>query len=170
LAQLIYDGTIKTAAGAFAELKDVYPLDVEFEAAFKVKREGTNQKAGYFLKALEKEEQRLAKGKMAGEWEPSAPTIEHILPKKPGADWASIIKADPEIVEECVLRLGNLCLLTNVNEKLGNKGFSTKKATFAKSDLLTTLAVAKSSKWGRIEIENRQTHLAQLAKSVWRFS
>jgi hypothetical protein len=81
-----------------------------------------------------------------------------------------VIKADPDIVEECVLRLGNMCLLTNVNEKLGNKGFNTKKAAFAKSELLTTLAVGKTSKWDRVEIENRQTHLAQLAKSVWRFS
>lgn len=133
------------------------------------KREGTNQKAGYFLKALEKEEQRLANGKMAGEWEPAAPTIEHVLPKKPGSDWASVIKAGPEIVDECVIRLGNLCLLTNIYEKLGNKGFATKKLSFAKSDLLTTKAVASYSTWNRSAIEARQGHLAKLAKSVWRF-
>jgi hypothetical protein len=87
LAQSIYDENVKTSSAAFAELKDVYPSDPEFESAFKFKREGTNQKAQYFLKALEKEEQRLAKGRMAGEWEPAALTVEHILPKKPGPDW-----------------------------------------------------------------------------------
>jgi Protein of unknown function (DUF1524) len=87
LAQSIYDGQVKTASAAFIEMKDVYPSDPEFESAFALKSERTNQKAQYFLKALEKEEQRLAKGKMAGEWEPSILTVEHILPKKPGADW-----------------------------------------------------------------------------------
>ncbi|NEU95971.1 DUF262 domain-containing protein [Bradyrhizobium uaiense] len=134
LAQSIFDGHVKTAAVAFAELKDVYPSDQDFEAAFALKSERTNQKAQYFLRALEKEEQRLAKGKMAGEWEPAVLTVEHILPKKPGADWKAILTADPEIVEDCVVRLGNMCLLTKINEKLGNKGFPTKKLTLPKAN------------------------------------
>jgi Protein of unknown function DUF262/Protein of unknown function (DUF1524) len=170
LAQSIYDGNIKTASAAFTELKDVYPPDPEFENAFKFKREGTNQKAQYFLRALEKEEQRLAKGKMAGEWEPGAVTVEHILPKKPGTDWSALTAADPEIVDDCATRLGNMCLLTKINEKLGNKGFSKKKPTFAKSELLTTKAVASYALWDRNAIDSRQADLAKLAKSIWRFT
>ena len=169
LAQSIYDGQIKTAAAALAELKDVYPSDSDFENAFKIKREGTNQKAQYFLKALEKEEQKQVKGPMANEWEPAAVTVEHILPKKPGADWKAVIAADPEIVDDCAARLGNMCLLTKINAKLGNKGFAVKKVTFAKSDILTTKTVAKSQNWDRIAIESRQSHLAKLAKKIWRF-
>lgn len=169
LAKQIYDGKVKTAVAAFAELKDVYPSDADFEIAFRTKREGTNQKAQYFLKALELEEQRVAKGKMANEWTPSAPTIEHILPRKPGADWAALIAADPDIVDDCVTRLGNMCLLTDINHKLGNKGFAAKKAVFVKSELLTTKSVAKSKKWDRTEIDKRQVNLAKLAKSIWKF-
>jgi hypothetical protein len=151
-------------------LKDVYPSDADFESAFALKAERTNQKAQYFLRALEKEEQKIAKGKMANEWEPSILTVEHILPKKPGAEWKSIIAADPEIVDDCSTRLGNMCLLTKVNEKIGNKGFTTKKTTFAKSDLLSTKRVALFSTWDRDAIEKRQAHLAKLARSIWRFS
>jgi hypothetical protein len=147
-----------------------YPSDPDFEAAFALKTERTNQKAQYFLRALEQEEQRLAKGKMAGEWEPSVLTVEHILPKKPGVDWKPILATDPEIVEDCVARLGNMCLLTKINEKLGNKGFATKRTTFAQSELLTTKTVAASTIWNRKAIERRQTHLAGLARSIWRYA
>jgi hypothetical protein len=172
LAEAIYNETVKTAAAAFAELRaaGVYPSDSEFEAAFKTKSERTNQKAQYFLKALEKREQHLAKGKMAGEFEPATLTVEHILPKKPGSEWKQILDSDPELVDDCVSRLGNRCLLTKVNEKLGNKGFTTKKATFAKSELLTTRSLSKYRVWDRNAIDDRQTHFAELAKAIWRFS
>lgn len=169
LAKQIYDEQVKTAAQAFAEMKDVYPTDDEFENAFKMKREGTNQKAQYFLKKLEKEEQRLAKGKMAGEFEPAALTVEHILPKKPGTNWNVEIAADPDLVEDCVTRLGNMCLLTDVNTKLGNKHFSLKKETFSKSDLITTKSVANALSWDRKAIDARQAHLAKLARGIWKY-
>ena len=171
IAELIFKGTIKTAAACHAELKaaEVYPSDAEFEAAFSVKSERNNQKAQYFLKALEIQEQKLKNKDMANEFLPAAPTVEHILPKKPGADWHSAIKADPDLVEDCVLRLGNMCLLTEVNSKLGNKGFSAKKAVFAKSKILTTKTVAKNSDWSRSTIHKRQAHLAELAVLIWRF-
>jgi len=70
---------------------------------------------------------------MANEWEPAAVTVEHILPKKPGADWKAVIAADPEIVDDCATRLGNMCLLTKINAKLGNKGFSIKKSRLQKA-------------------------------------
>jgi hypothetical protein len=73
-------------------------------------------------------------------------------------------------VEDCATRLGNLSLLTKINEKLGNKGFAKKKPTFAKSELLATKAIASYSSWNRKAIESRQVDLAKLAKSVWRFA
>lgn len=171
IAELIYNGTLKNTASCFIELKaaEVYPNDDEFEAAFRVKSERNNQKAQYFLKALEMEEQRLKKGKMANEWAPTALTVEHILPKKPGQDWQATLKADPDLLDECVLRLGNLCLLTDINSKLGNKGFAAKKTVFKKSELLTTKALAKNNKWDRSAIDKRQANFAKLAKSVWKF-
>jgi hypothetical protein len=63
-----------------------------------------------------------------------------------------------------------MCLLTKINEKLGNKGFPKKKPTFAKSELLTTKAVASYALWNRNAIDSRQADLAKLAKSIWRFT
>lgn len=145
LAERIFKKEIKTAKEAFAELKDkeVCPNDAEFEAAFRVKSERNNQKAQYFLKAVEKETQRQALGKMGNELEPAALTVEHILPKKPGPDWSAVLKTDKELVDECVARLGNLCLLTDVNEKLGNKSFAVKKATF-RFRFFSEFAIARS--------------------------
>jgi hypothetical protein len=170
LAHSIYEGSVKSASAAFNDLKDVYPPDADFESAFALKSERTNQKAQYFLRAIEKEEQRLAKGKMANEWEPSVLTIEHILPKKPGADWKPVITSDPEVVEDCATRLGNMCLLTRINAQLGNRGFAAKKAVFAKSDLLSTKELAAYSVWDRKAIESRQAHIAGLARSIWSVS
>ena len=59
LAHSIFEGAVKTASTAFNELREVYPADAEFENSFTTKTERTNQKAQYFLRALEKEEQRL---------------------------------------------------------------------------------------------------------------
>jgi hypothetical protein len=106
---------------------------------------------------------------MAGEWEPAALTVEHILPRNPNSDWKPVLETDPEIVEDCLQRLGNRCLLTKVNEKLGNKGFSTKKQTFAKSELITTKALAAYQTWDRNSIEDRQSHFAKLARTIWRY-
>ncbi len=132
LAHSIFEGAVKTASTAFNELREVYPADAEFENSFTTKTERTNQKAQYFLRALEKEEQRLAKGKMAGEWEPSVLTIEHILPKKPSLDWGIVLKGDPEIVDDCVSRVGNMCLLTKINAQLGNRGLGQKGPSLQK--------------------------------------
>lgn len=172
LAKAIYARGITTAKAAFHELKDkeLYPLDDDFEANFKVKFERNSQKAKYFLKRLEFHAQAEAKGKMGNEWETVSPTLEHILPKKPGPEWKPVIDTDPDIVEECVNRLGNLCLLTDVNRDLGSRGFAHKRETFAKSDLLITKELSQVSEWNRVSIAERQTRMAKIALSIWRFS
>jgi hypothetical protein len=172
VAELIFKEKVKTAAATFTEFKSsgVYPSDADFEAAFRLKTERNSQKARYFLRALEKDAQVLAKAKMANEWEPAVLTLEHILPKKPNDDWKAILKADKEIVEDCVARLGNMCLLTKINKDLGSKGFSTKKKTYADSDLKTTSDVAAFANWNRAAIDKRQEQMAKRAKTIWRFA
>lgn len=171
LAKMIFSGEVTTASGAFDQLKEVYPSDGDFEAAFRAKTERTSQKARYFLTALEKQAQVLANGKMANEWVPSELlTLEHILPKKPGAEWKAVTDADPELLDDCLNRLGNMCLLTDVNKELGQKSFGKKKITYAASQLITTkkLSEIPNDGWNRDAIDNRQADMAQLAKVVWR--
>jgi Protein of unknown function DUF262/Protein of unknown function (DUF1524) len=171
LADDIYKKKITTAASAFAELKAaaVYPPDAEFENSFRVKSERNSQKARYFLRAIEKERKFKLKPKMANEWEPSVLTLEHILPKKPGPEWKPQLGADKDLLEDCLMRLGNMCLLTSVNKELGSLGFEKKKKTYVDSDLELTKELASVGNWNRSAIEARQAQMAKLAPVVWRF-
>ena len=135
-----------------------------------MKEEENNQKAQYFLRQLEIETQRIAQGKMPGELEPGTLTVEHILPKNPGSsEWETVLTADPTIAEDCTYRLGNLCLLTEVNRRLGREGFPIKKKVYGDSLLVTTKEVAACDEWGRRQIEARQANMAKLAVATWRF-
>lgn len=171
LADDIYKKKITTATAAFSELKSagVYPPDAEFENRFRTKSERNSQKARYFLRAIEKERKFKVKPKMANEWEPAVLTLEHILPKKPGPDWKSVVVADKDLLDDCLMRLGNMCLLTSVNKELGSTGFENKKKTYADSELELTKELANISTWDRAEIEKRQTDMAKLAPTIWRF-
>lgn len=106
---------------------------------------------------------------MANEWEPATLTLEHILPKKPGTEWAHALKVDKELADDCTMRLGNMCLLTTVNTALGSQGFAKKVITYAKSDLATTKQLVAYPTWDRDAIMKRQAKMATMAKSIWRF-
>src|SRR5262249_13184592 len=143
LARKIYAGEVTTATIAHAELTNanVYPTDDEFRRAFEIKEEENNQKAQYFLRQLELEAQRVARGEMPGELEPGSLTVEHVLPKNPGDEWELVLANDPNVVDDCACRLGNLCLLTEVNRRLGREPFDTKnrpslKASFSARERL----------------------------------
>jgi hypothetical protein len=151
-------------------LKEIYTADKQFEAEFASKIERESKKAAYLLRGLEHQSLARANDPHANELVPSTVvTVEHILPKSPGDGWKKEIAADPELHEDCLYRLGNLCLLADANRALGNKPFSEKSAVYGKSRLRTTNSLAKSSKWGRAEIEQRQALLAKLAVAEWRF-
>jgi Protein of unknown function (DUF1524) len=68
-------------------------------------------------------------------------------------------------------RLGNMCLLPEVNRALGNKAWEEKLEVFKKSRLRTTNTIDLNSypAWGTKAIEKRQGHMAELAAAAWRF-
>jgi hypothetical protein len=166
---MIYDGKVSTAADAFKEYKDIYPSDQDFQGQFRVKQERSNPKAQYLLRYLEGEERRLANPGRAEEEEIGAITVEHILPKNPGTAWEPVTRADESIVDDCVYRLGNLCLLTKINKDLGSAVFASKKPVYAKSTIILTRKVADQDQWNRQTIDHRQAHMAKLAVAIWRF-
>lgn len=178
LAHKIFKGELATATAAFADLQDVYPSDDDFKAAFATKEEQTNPKADYLLRRLEGEERRI-NGQAETPDDPGAGlTIEHVLPKKPQSDsWQPLIEADRSLVDDCVFKLGNLCLLGKTNRELGKakKGgavddsFATKVGAYATSTVLTTRMITDATTWDRMAIKHRQAHLAKLAANVWRF-
>jgi hypothetical protein len=169
LARRIFDEEITTALAAYAELSNVYPSDPEFRQAFLTKEEENNQKAQYYLRRLEIEARRIAAGAMPGELEPGTLTVEHILPRNPGMEWETVTASDPDLVEDRAFRLGNLCLLTEVNRRLAREAFSEKAKAYAVSELHTTREIASHNEWGRRQIEQRQAKMASAAVAVWRF-
>ncbi|MCA1437872.1 DUF262 domain-containing protein [Bradyrhizobium sp. BRP20] len=169
LARRIHAKEIKSATAAFQELKDFYPSDDDFKQAFRIKQERSNQKLQYLLRRLEEQAISQQAGNMA-ELVPGDLSVEHVLPRNPGANWTALIEDDAGIVEECVSRIGNVCLLTDgANNKLGTKSFDEKKKVFAASKLITTAAIAGHSEWDRKNIDHHQAYLAKLAASAWRF-
>lgn len=170
LARKIYAQEVKSASSAFAELKDVYPIDEEFKRTFTLKEEDNNQKAQYFLRRIEIERIRKDAGKMPGELEPGkALTVEHIMPKNPGKEWKDTLKDDKELYDECLYRLGNICLMTSANKDIGRIGFGDKKKVYAQSTLPMTKDVAAYGDWNWDSIENRQAALANIAVAAWQF-
>jgi hypothetical protein len=151
-------------------LKDIYVSDPDFRQAFQTKEERSSPKAHYLLRKLEIEEKRIASSDGARVNDPGIGlTIEHILPKNPGAEWDDVISDDPAIVEDCVYRLGNLCLLGKLNKEVGRKPFSKKRTEYVKTDVLSTQSLTRFSEWTRQEIDQRQAAMAKRAVSIWRF-
>jgi hypothetical protein len=120
LARQVYEGKTTSATSARESLKDIYPSDSEFQDAFRTKQETNSRKIIYLFRNLEIQAMRAATRKEGGsEHEPKTGlTVEHILPKKAGAHWAAELGDDPALHDECVHRLGNMCLLTSVNRSL----------------------------------------------------
>lgn len=168
LAHSIFQGGVKTAAEARAALKEILPSDAGFKESFTSKQERNGQKARYILSHLERQERKRLG--LRDELDPSISlTLEHVFPKSPETAWGEVMKADPSMSDDCTYRLGNLCLLTNVNRALGRKGFDEKKKVFVQSALKLTASIATDEKWTRAEIERRQSRLARLAAAYWRF-
>ncbi|MGA0599291.1 DUF262 domain-containing protein [Caulobacter sp. KR2-114] len=170
VAKDIYTGELTSASAVFQEMKELYPSDDEFRSAFTYRQESKNALAKYYLVKLEGEARRLEQGGMARELAPGELTVEHVLPRNPGPEWADELATDEALAEDCTYSLGNLCLLTHVNRDLGRKGFADKRSTFAESNLLTTKSVGAFPGWARPQIEARQQALAQLAVNAWRFA
>ena len=179
LAEAIYNkqisdmnGTRKvlTIRDVFRECHDIYPSDPTFEAEFALARENNNQKAVYLLRRLEQEIRTREQQARAQENELGPVTLEHVLPKNPGQEWAPVTKRDPSLREDCVYRLGNMCLMVGgENRTFGRSAFDAKKVLYGNSTIRPTRAIAEYHSWDRTSIEARQSQMAKLAVSVWRF-
>ena len=168
-AHEITEGKITKAAKVHSELRELYIEDSAFRNDFAVKSEKEGKKARYLLSGLERQSLLRAGETFADELVPGNVTLEHIFPKSPGEYWSAEVENDPQLAADCLHRLGNMCLLPEVNRALGNKRFPDKKDVFGKSRLRITQSVAEYDSWGRAAIEKRQKHFAELAVAEWRF-
>jgi uncharacterized protein DUF262/uncharacterized protein DUF1524 len=169
-AREIWENRITKTSQVRSVLEELYISDADFVQRFKTKTEKDGKKARYILVSLERQA-LLREGKTyADELIPGSVTLEHIFPKSPKAQWAEETKVDAKL-PGMVNRLGNVCLLTDVNRALGNKGYDEKLEVFKKSRLLMTNSVSSEQfpQWGSAAIEKRQGYMAELAKAAWRY-
>ena len=173
VAKKIYGRALKSAAAVWKELRFLIPNDEEFADDFSRYEETKSDRARWLLRELEMQAYRNENpGKtpqVAPLTDPSEVTLEHILPRNPGEAWASVIKADPDLVRDCLNRLGNLCLLDKPsNKREGAKGFQTKSKKYDSSEIILTKHLSTKWKdWNRDSIEARQKDLAEFALLTW---
>ncbi len=171
LAYDIYTSEITTASQAAASLRGILPSDAEFRDAFAVKQERSSQKTNYLLRYLEREAYRRLHADFTGNERevPADLTVEHVLPRNPDVEWKAELEVDPLLVEECAYRLGNLCLLTKVNQDLGRKSYEEKRNVYRESTLMLPQHISTYEAWNRDKIEHNQIWMAGLAVDIWRF-
>jgi len=165
-ALAIRDQQAKTPAKVFSFLKPAYVPDDRFVEDFAGKSFGKAPIARYILAEindhLENDPERMVSEKTG------RISLEHILPKNPGAEWRNAIPPDNNLADY-VDRIGNLTLL----EKGKNRGVATlsfndkKQKAFSQSGLAINIDISKYPSWKLAEIDERSHHLADIAKIVW---
>ncbi|MCB9112222.1 MAG: DUF262 domain-containing protein [Anaerolineales bacterium] len=99
------------------------------------------------------------------------PTIEHILPQTPSAEWKAHLGANwEEIYTENLHTFGNLTLVTQEwNSKLSNSSFENKKKLLASHALILNKEYFKQSiaKWDDKAIQDRANFLVDTILEYW---
>jgi hypothetical protein len=98
-------------------------------------------------------------------------TLEHILPQNPNESWNDSFSSKDEH-SSWVNTIGNLTLIEKtINKKIGNVGFSEKKAeAYQKSKLALNAQISEYDVWDITTIKDRANKLAIAAEQCWRIS
>lgn len=163
----VANGRLASATSVLAVLRDIYPQDDAFRAAFadkSIKTTASRQKkiVRYLLCRLE----RQASGQDF-DFESQSFNLEHVLPQNPQEGWDAFEERD---LEAMAYRLGNMALLeAGKNREAGNAAFAAKRPVFAASGFALTRKIAEDhADWLPANIESRQKALANIATTVWR--
>ena len=144
-------------------LLNIWPNDDEFKSSFKKKTLTSPQIIKYLFAKMEiiisKDDSLIPN--------PETLSVEHILPKKPGAKWSPKMRS-PEFLKEHLSKIGNLTILTEpMNRDCESREFAFKKNIYKDSKYKLTKDLCQISDWSETEIEKRQERLAELAASIW---
>ncbi|MBN2526609.1 MAG: DUF262 domain-containing protein [Deltaproteobacteria bacterium] len=166
IAQKISSGEYSTASDVIGALKDVYPDDARFKAAFAEKEFRTASRNKKIIRYIFFEIERQQSGADVDQ-ESSMYSLEHILPENAGEQWAYI---DDSRQEKLIYRLGNITPLERgSNKDLGNVGYDAKRAVFLSSTFKITRAIAEHyDSWDENKVESRQKQLANIACGIWK--
>lgn len=148
----------------FDLVKEAYIPDARFADDFTKATFGKAELARYTLIELN---DAIEKDRAVGAKE-DAISLEHILPKNPGKEWANSIPAG-EDPDRWIDAIGNLTLLEKpVNRGLGNKDFNTKKEkAYVPSKLAINASLSDKHEWTWKEIDDRSKALSDVAIKVW---
>jgi hypothetical protein len=144
-------------------LLNIWPNNDEFKSSFKEKTFSSPRIIKYLFAKMEvaisKDDSLIPN--------PETLSVEHILPKKPGAKWPQRMRS-AEFLKGHVSKIGNLTILTEpMNRDCESREFSFKKTIYKNSKYKLTKDLSHISDWSETEIEQRQANLAEIAASVW---
>jgi len=163
MAKKIADGEIARVDELTKELLVIIPGDDRFRGAVATASVPDAQFARYYFRVLQIQADGTKEQCVPNSGKPV--TLEHILPLKPGSEWAHIA---PEDAKANCNRLGNLALLDgDSNSTIGNVGYDTKKPALQSSPFSLTQEAALYPAWSLNEIAKRQERLAELAVLAW---
>lgn len=167
IARKVSDGTYSQPAEVVGALRDIYPDDSLFKAAFSEKefrtKNSRNKKVvRYILFEIE--------GQCSGKHfdsESATYSLEHILPEHPSESWSYIEESKQD---RLIYRIGNMTPLeTNRNRDLDNGDYASKRPVYQESAFQITKAVAEHyDTWDERKIEARQERLATVACGIWK--
>ncbi len=166
VANQVSDRRFTQASEAILALKEVYPEDKGFQAAFagktiQTKQTRNNRIVRYILCQLE-----IHVAGREYDFESNKFNIEHILPQNPDSGWDNF---NDEEVDVFKYRLGNMTLCeTTLNRQLGNQDYHSKREGYKDSDFSLTRDLAeKNQDWNVKSISERQNWMAKQAISIW---
>ncbi|MDD9955245.1 MAG: DUF262 domain-containing protein [Anaerolineaceae bacterium] len=97
------------------------------------------------------------------------PTVEHIMPQQPGAEWQRELGPDHERVHRDLLNtLGNLTLVTQgYNSRMSNQPWHKKRECLAKHDLPLNKHYPWPERWDEQAIHERTSWLTEKLCQIW---
>ncbi|NNN70827.1 DUF262 domain-containing protein [Vibrio sp. 3-2(1)] len=167
VATRIENGDLTSYVEVIDALRDIYPDDTHFTAAFTSKQLKTtntrNQKVvQYILKKLEHSESGNSVDLATNQF-----NIEHILPQRAGDGWDQFNGVRQQ---QSIYRLANMVILEkSINKNIGNCPYEVKRESLKKSAVAITAGLANFyDDWSPETIDSRQKFLAKKAKTIWR--
>jgi uncharacterized protein with ParB-like and HNH nuclease domain len=98
----------------------------------------------------------------------STVNLEHIIPKKPDAEWKHFFKVNNIDYEKLIYKIGNMTiLLEEYNRKLANKFIDKKQEMYKKSTLPINNYWKKHNSFGPTQVSKRQKDFGKIAESLW---
>lgn len=169
VATRIENGELTSYLKVIDALRDIYPDDKHFTAAFTSKQLKTtntrNQKVvQYILKKLEHSESGNSI-----DFATNSYNIEHILPQRVGDGWEQF---NGVRLQQSIYRLANMVILEkSINKNIGNCPYQVKRELLKESVIAITSGLANFyDDWTPESIDSRQRFLAKKAKTIWRIN